>query len=116
MQADMFNVQTRSGIVLRPYQEECIEAVSQAFGKSQSCLIVMATGLGKTVTAAEVVRQRGGRSLWVAHRSELVEQAEETIGKLTGIIPQIEMADRQANTILGTDGCIVGSVQTLNAN
>jgi len=115
MQDDLFTVRTRSNFVLRPYQEECIEAVSRSFDESQSCLVVMATGLGKTVMASEVVRRRGGRSLWVAHRAELIEQAEETIGKLTGIIPQVEMADRQARTILGADGCIVGSVQTLNA-
>ena len=115
MQHDMFNIQTRSGIVLRPYQEECIQAVSDSFHNNQSCLVVMATGLGKTVTAAEVVRRRGGRSLWVAHRAELVEQAEKTIGHITGVIPQVEMADRTAQFTLGGGGCVVGSVQTLNA-
>ena len=115
MQADLFNVQTRSSITLRPYQEECIEAISRSFDNGQSCLIVMATGLGKTVTAAEVVRQRGGRSLWVAHRSELIEQAEHTIGKMTGVIPQVEMAERSAQFLLGGQNCVVASVQTLNA-
>ena len=117
MQEDLFNfkTQTKGGVVLRPYQEECIQAVSDSFNNNQSCLVVMATGLGKTVTAAEILRQRGGRSLWVAHRSELVEQAEQTIGKLTGIIPQVEMADRKAQFMLGGNGCVIGSVQTLNA-
>ena len=115
MQSDLFNVQTRSGVVLRPYQEECIQSVADSFNTNQSCLVVMATGLGKTVTAAEVVRQRGGRSLWVAHRSELVEQAESTIGEITGVIPQVEMAERRAQMTLGGSKCIVGSVQSLNA-
>lgn len=115
MQADLFNTIQRDGVVLRPYQEECIQAVADSFNTNQSCLVVMATGLGKTVTAAEVLKQRGGRSLWVAHRSELVEQAASTIGRLTGIAPQIEMAEQQARMELGGGGCIVGSVQTLNA-
>lgn len=106
---------TRDGVVLRPYQEECIQAIADSFNTNQSCLVVMATGLGKTVTAAEVLRQRGGRSLWVAHRSELVEQAADTIGRLTGVIPQVEMAEQQARMELGGGGCVVGSVQTLNA-
>tara|TARA_R110000824_G_scaffold71733_9_gene183562 strand:- start:1444 stop:2994 length:1551 start_codon:yes stop_codon:yes gene_type:complete len=75
----------------------------------------MATGLGKTVTAAEILRRRGGRSVWVAHRSELIEQAEKTIGELTGVIPQVEMAERKAQFMFGGNGCVVGSVQTLNA-
>mgnify|MGYP003111042656 FL=1 len=115
MNGDLFNTTTKSGIVLRPYQEECIEAVSSAFKNHQSSLVVMATGLGKTVTAGEILRLRGGRSMWVAHRSELVEQAEETIGWLTGVPPQVEMADRQAQIKLGVAGCVVGTVQTLNA-
>ena len=116
MQSNLFeyNVRSRGGVVLRPYQEECIQAISDSFYNNQSCLVVMATGLGKTVTASEVVRSRGGRSLWVAHRSELVEQAEETLGKLTGVAPQVEMADRKALQMMG-GGTVVGSVQTLNA-
>ena len=118
MQADLFNfvTHTRGEVVLRPYQEECIQAVTDSFNNNQSCLVVMATGLGKTVTATQVLKHRGGRSLWVAHRSELIEQAEESIAKMTGVAPQIEMAERQARTTLGDGtGCVIGSVQTLNA-
>ena len=115
MQADLFNICHRDKVVLRPYQEECIQAVSDSFNNNQSCLVVMATGLGKTVTAAEVLKQRGGRSLWVAHRTELIEQAQSTIGRLTGVLPQIEMAHQIASFSLGNNDCVVGSVQTLNA-
>ena len=115
MQKDLFNLKSRGGVTLRPYQEECIQAVNDTFLESQSCLVVMATGLGKTVTASEIMRQRGGRSFWVAHRSELIEQAEATISNLTGVTPQIEMAERKAFEFFSTNGCVVGSVQTLNA-
>lgn len=56
------------GITLRPYQKECIEAVPER-GRF---LIQMATGLGKTVTFANIPRR--GRMLILSHRDELVRQ------------------------------------------
>ena len=115
-QEDMFNTRTRSGKQLRPYQEEAIQCVEDSFKDYQNCIMIMATGLGKTFTAVEIARRRGGRFMWVAHRGELIEQAEHAIAELTGVIPQIEMADRTARSTLGyNQGCVVGSVQTLNA-
>ena len=114
VQSDMFGATTKTDIVLRPYQEEAIQCVEDAFKNHQSCLMVMATGLGKTLTAGEILRRRAGRSMWITHRSELVDQAEEAIGRLTGVIPQVEMAGRQAYTELGGAGCVIGSVQFLN--
>ena len=55
---------------LRPYQQECIDAIlAQPPG---SYLAQMATGLGKTVTFANIPRK--GRVLLLSHREELVEQ------------------------------------------
>ena len=116
MPPGLFDIVTKEPLRLRPYQEECIEAVSSALQNHQSSLIVMATGLGKTVTAAEILNRRGGRSMWVAHRSELIEQAQDTISKLIGAVPQIEMADQEAHVGFGGSECIIASVQTLNAN
>ena len=112
--SNLFSAATRS-ISLRPYQEEAVAAIERAFDEHQSCLMVMATGLGKTITAAELMRRRGGRAMWVAHRMELVEQAEQAIGNVTGVVPQVEMADRNAQQALGGPGVVVASVQTLNA-
>lgn len=53
---------------LRPYQKECIEAIPE----KGSFLIQMATGLGKTVTFANIPRR--GRMLILSHRDELVRQ------------------------------------------
>ena len=56
---------------LRPYQRECIETIeAQAPG---AYLAQMATGLGKTVTFANIPRH-GERMLILSHREELVEQ------------------------------------------
>ena len=55
---------------LRDYQSECIRKIENA--QSGSCLVVMATGLGKTVVFSHVKRR--GRVLLLSHREELVYQ------------------------------------------
>ena len=56
---------------LRPYQQDCISTIeAQPPG---SYLVQMATGLGKTVTFANLPRH-GERMLILSHREELVEQ------------------------------------------
>lgn len=56
---------------LRPYQNECIDTIeAQPPG---AYLSQMATGLGKTVTFANLPRH-GNRMLILSHREELVEQ------------------------------------------
>ena len=57
---------------LRAYQRECIDAVEKA--GSGRHLVVMATGLGKTVTFASLPRR--GCTLILSHRDELVRQPE----------------------------------------
>jgi superfamily II DNA or RNA helicase len=66
----------------RPYQEQAIQAVVHSWQESftRRAMVVMATGLGKTYTAAEIVRRVGGlgglRVLVLAHTNELVYQLE----------------------------------------
>lgn len=55
---------------LRDYQKECIDTITRK--QSGRYLIQMATGLGKTVTFANIPRQ--GRTLLLSHREELVNQ------------------------------------------
>ena len=54
---------------LRPYQQECIDTIEAQ--PSGSYLAQMATGLGKTVTFANIPRH-GNRMLILSHREELV--------------------------------------------
>ena len=55
---------------LRNYQRECIKTITEQPPGSYLCQ--MATGLGKTVTFANIPRQ--GRNLILSHREELVRQ------------------------------------------
>lgn len=55
---------------LRDYQRECIKTITEQPPGAYLCQ--MATGLGKTVTFANIPRQ--GRNLILSHREELVRQ------------------------------------------
>ena len=103
---------------LRPYQQEAVDAIFDEWTRSPSTLLVMATGLGKTVIFSEVVRrweQGSGRVLILAHRKELVDQARDKTGLHTGSVPNVEMGDRRANRhgLMVKSNAVIGSVQTL---
>ncbi len=46
----------------------------------QRQLIVLSTGLGKTITGLALAKRLGGRALWLAHTEELVLQPERACG------------------------------------
>jgi superfamily II DNA or RNA helicase len=68
-------------VQLRKYQEDCLDAIvenMQAGVRHQ--LVVMATGLGKTVVFSNLpARLNNGKMLVIAHRSELLDQAVDKI-------------------------------------
>jgi len=85
------------------------------FKEYDSTLLVMATGLGKTITFAEVAGDmlEKGRVMILAHRSELILQAQEKLKMVTGYEPEIEMAEFHTN-IYGfhKSPIIVSTIQT----
>ena len=105
---------------LRPYQVQTVEAVLREWETKRSTLAVLATGCGKTFTAAEICRQRlgHGRILWVAHRTELITQARDALAAhMPDVRIGIEKADVYANTHSLSemhDQIVVASVQTLH--
>lgn len=71
---------------LRPVQVAALDGVAQhwrrADGGDRRALVILPTGVGKTIMALEAVRravERGVRCLWVAHREELVTQPLATV-------------------------------------
>jgi superfamily II DNA or RNA helicase len=101
----------RATISLRPYQLEAVAAVESAWQSGLSrLLIVLATGMGKTVIFSRHLQLEKGRSLVIAHRDELLEQARE---KILMVHPKadIGMVRRKENNV---DAQIVlASVQSI---
>jgi superfamily II DNA or RNA helicase len=101
---------------MRPYQQEAIAGVQEAWGNgSRATLIVLPTGTGKTICFAEIVRQRlqEGRAMILAHRGELVHQAKRKIDAVCGVRSDIEMAEYEAqHGIFGKSPVVIGTVQT----
>lgn len=97
---------------LRPYQTAAISAVAAGWTEWQRQLIVLPTGAGKTIVFSSIVAEEPGRSLIIAHREELVDQAIEKLHRARGVIAQKEKANHRAS--LSADR-VVASVQTLGA-
>lgn len=87
---------------LRPYQQDCIAAIEAQPPGAYLCQ--MATGLGKTVTFANIPR-RGERMLILSHREELVEQPRKYFTCSYGV-------ERAASRSAGEE-VVSASVQTL---
>jgi superfamily II DNA or RNA helicase len=69
---------------LRPYQRDAVAAARRGLAADRRALAVMATGLGKTVVAGEVIAEwlsaePAGEVLVVAHAKELVRQLETAL-------------------------------------
>jgi len=97
-----------------------VRATHEAWKTHRSCLIVMATGLGKTVTFASIAKgvvESGKRVLVVAHTAELVRQAERAMANVIGCEVDVEMADLVAdmNWLADPAPVVVGTVQSLTA-
>ena len=87
---------------LRPYQKQCIETIeAQPAG---AYLAQMATGLGKTVTFANIPRH-GDRMLILSHREELVKQPRKYFNCSFGV----EMQRQRSNG----EEVVSASVQSL---
>lgn len=100
---------------LRDYQSDAIMAVRQAWaGGMRRPALVLPTGAGKTVVFAHLaaqMRARGVRTLILAHRDELLEQAA---GKVKAVAPDLRVGIVKGprREIRGRD-VIVASVQSL---
>lgn len=75
-----------AGLALRPYQQSAVEALQKDLARRKRALLVLATGLGKTVIGGEVIAgflmsHPASDVLVVAHMKELVQQLERALWK-----------------------------------
>lgn len=100
---------------LRPYQREAVAAVIAARRQGVRRMVVcLPTGSGKTVIFAELSRMARKNVLVLAHRAELLEQAQMRLQAAIGTqrIVAIEQADREAPANASVVVCSIRSLRT----
>lgn len=101
---------------LRPYQESAVAAIERDLDSVGTALLILATGLGKTVVGGEVikgflVRKPGARVLVVAHMRDLVGQLEKALWRhLPKSVPtRLLTGESRPRTL---DGVVVATVES----
>ena len=98
---------------LREYQTEFIDAVTHSFGEGHRRLMaVAATGAGKTILAAELMRREQGNCLFLAAARELINQNADKYTAHTGEKVGIEMGAQSAR--VGVDRVVVATTQSFH--
>ncbi|MEV6571802.1 DEAD/DEAH box helicase family protein [Streptomyces sp. NPDC051577] len=102
---------------LRPYQDAAVEAIIRDLDANGTSLLVLATGLGKTVVGGEVIRHYLARHpgvsvLVVAHMKDLVEQLERAMWRhIAKSVPTRLLTGESRPPAL--DGVVVGTVESV---
>ena len=98
---------------LRPYQQQLVNGMLDEWRKGfRRIAAVMATGGGKTptgMTVAKLSLDAGRPVLWLAHRTELIDQA---IDKARQVAPDRRIGRLQGTTKQYRAEIVVGSIQT----
>jgi superfamily II DNA or RNA helicase len=98
---------------LRPYQQELVDGMLREWQQGfRRIAAVMATGGGKTPTAmtvAEMSLAQGRPTLWIAHRTELIDQA---IDKAQQVSPGRRIGRMQGRVKQYRAELVVASIQT----
>lgn len=101
---------------LRPYQKAAVEATEADLEAHHRSLLVLATGLGKTVVGGEVIRRHllahpGSQVLVLAHTKELVEQLEKAMWRhLDKTVPTQTLTGDSKTTAF--DGVTVATIDS----
>ena len=100
-------------VTLRPYQQDAITAIREAFAsRHRSVLFVLPTGGGKTVVFSSITTSaasKGNRVCILVHRAELLRQASASLTSL-GVRHGLIAAGRSMDLTMPVQ---VASVQTL---
>lgn len=87
---------------LRGYQQALKQGIYDAWNRGARTVIgCTATGSGKTVTMADMVRELSGRGVIMAHRSELVSQISSTLAQ-EGVRHNITAAKKTVKGIVNS--------------
>jgi len=97
-------------IALREYQDDAIKAVMDAIERGISRqLILLPTGCGKTIVFSALSKKLNKRTLVIAHREELIEQAKE---KFELVWPETDLGIVMADQNNPDCQVVIASIQT----
>ena len=105
-------------MILRPYQEEAINATEKALNHYGNTLVIAPTGAGKTIMMASTIdrlkRKRSGKTVIIQHRLKLVEQNAHKFVQMNGDRYSVGVL---TGNIRETDAEVIfATVQTLEKN
>ncbi|WOT06981.1 DEAD/DEAH box helicase [Shewanella youngdeokensis] len=101
-------------VQLRDYQQQSVDAAISHFKQStDSAVLVLPTGAGKSIVIAELARIAKGRVLVLTHVKELVAQNAEKVGLLTAEASIYSAGLNQKST---TGKTVVASIQSAVKN
>ena len=105
---------TSGMMALRPYQQDCIDAVISAYMEDglNRQLVVLSTGLGKTIIFSTLTKLLDVHTLILAHRDELIQQAKD---KLLSVWPDADIGIVKGNINEIGHKVTIASVQTLRS-
>ena len=108
-------------MLLRPYQQEAVDAALQALANDESPVLALPTGSGKSLVLAEIARLTSGRVLVATHRQELLQQNLAALGHLSngesaGIYSAgLGLREAQARVVFGGVQSIYRQMDALQA-
>jgi len=99
---------------LRPHQDEALQALSRMRSEGRTIgLLYHAQGAGKTHVAVLDAKRLGGRTLFLAHRRELIRQARQ---RFEDLWPEASVGVFAGGTREAEAFNIVGSIQSVAQN
>lgn len=101
---------------LTPVQVAAIEATRRQLKQYSSTIVVLPTGMGKTIFASKLISEwEDGNCLFLAHTQELIHQAADKLGAELGYLPAVEMGvlGQDPDTLYQGGMVVVGSVQSM---
>ena len=99
-----------SFVQLREYQEEALQEIVKALSEGiNKQLIVLPTGSGKTILMAALAKYFNKRTLILAHREELIQQAFD---KFKLYWPEADIGICKAERAETNHQIVIGSVQS----
>ncbi|KYH34341.1 UvrABC system protein B [Clostridium tepidiprofundi DSM 19306] len=106
--------QKGKAFVLKEHQQEALENLEKMRQNHETiALLYHATGTGKTVTAVKDAKKIGKRTLFLAHRKELIKQAKKTFEAAWS---EVSCGIYMGSTKEADKYVVCGSIQSIGSN